>query len=109
LDEFAQVTLEQGHLALSARVRSNADDALALQGDLSLTELRLNDQQRDETLLSLAALRVSGADLSVSGQRLDVSEMAVDALYGRVLIDENGITNVGEAFTPAAATAATEP
>lgn len=108
LDEFAQVVVDDGTLALSASLRSNTDDALALQGDLTLSDLQLTDRQRGETLFSLDALRVTNADLALDGQRLDISDVSVDALYARVLIDENGITNVGEAFTPATASDAPE-
>ena len=105
LDQFAQVTLESGVLGLTAQLRSNNSEALALQGDITLNNLQLVDQQRAETLLSVEALRVDNIDFALDSRRLDISELLIDAPYGRVLIDENSITNIGQAFTPAYAAA----
>jgi hypothetical protein len=103
IDEFAQVTLESGALGLGAQLRTNSSELLSYQGDATLSNLQLDDQQRDEMLLRVDGLHADNIDFSLSGKRLDISEVILDAPYGRVLIDENGITNIGEAFTPAGA------
>ncbi|MES2625235.1 MAG: DUF748 domain-containing protein [Pseudomonadota bacterium] len=106
IDEFAQVTLENGSLALAANLVSNSDQPLSYQGDVTLSNFQLADKQRAEKLLSLDTLRADNVNFSLSEKRLDISELIVDAFYGRVLIDENGITNIGQAFTPSTADAA---
>lgn len=100
-DEFAQVTLQEGQLGFAARLRSNASETLSWTGDLTLDNLQLLDQQRDETLLSLQALRVDNVDFSLAANRLAISELILDALYSRVFIDENGLSNIRRALVPA--------
>jgi len=101
LDQFAQLTLESGELGFSAHLRSNSDDALAWQGDLSLDNLKLVDQQRMETFFSLASLPADNIDFSLGGRRVDTSELILDGAFGRVFIDENGLSNFRQAFKPA--------
>lgn len=101
LDEFAQIDIDGGELDLSARVQRGSDEAFSYQGSARLGNLQLGDRQRAETLLSLAALQVDSVAFSLGGRSLEISEVDIDNLFARVLIDANGETNFASALVSA--------
>ncbi|MDO8825942.1 DUF748 domain-containing protein [Methylophaga sp.] len=94
LNNYAHIEMVSGKLDSAASVTSNQQEPFAIQGNLGLTDLHLDNQQLDEKLLSLDSLSVNSIDFSLAKQRLAISEVIVNALYSRVLINENGETNL---------------
>ncbi|THF66003.1 MAG: DUF748 domain-containing protein [Methylophaga nitratireducenticrescens] len=83
-----------GKIDSAASITSNPQEPFAIQGNLTLSDMQLDNQQLDEKLLGLDNLSVNSIDFSLSKQRVAISEVIIDALYSRVLINENGETNL---------------
>lgn len=94
LNNYAHIDMVSGKIDSAASITSNQQEPFAIQGNLGLTDLQLDNQQLDEKLLSLDSLSVNSIDFSLAKQRLAISEVIVDALFSRVLINENGDTNL---------------
>ena len=94
LSEYAHIDILDGKIDVIASLISDQQEPFALQGDLTLAELQLDNQKLNEKLLSLDNLSVNKVDFSLAEQRVAISEVIVDALYSRVLINENGDTNL---------------
>lgn len=109
LDDVAQIDIDGGALSLTARLHSGSGEALSWQGDVELAELLLTDRQREETLLSLARMQMDNLDFSLAERNLEISDLGIDGFYARVLIDENGATNIGSTLVSADAAATTPP
>ncbi len=94
LSEYAHIDILDGKIDVIASLISDQQEPFALQGDLTLADLQLDNQKLNEKLLSLDSLSVNKVDFSLAEQRVAISEVIVDALYSRVLINENGDTNL---------------
>tara|TARA_R110000787_G_scaffold47962_3_gene115926 strand:- start:7529 stop:10483 length:2955 start_codon:yes stop_codon:yes gene_type:complete len=94
LNEYAYIEMVSGKIDSSASITSNQQEPFAVQGNLTLSALQLDNQQLDEKLLGLDTLSVNSIDFSLAKQRVAISEVIVDELYSRVLINENGETNL---------------
>lgn len=94
LSDYAHIDIEDGKIDVTANVISDQQEPFALQGDLTLADLQLDNQKLNEKLLSLDSLSVNKVDFSLAERRVAISEVIVDALYSRVLINENGDTNL---------------
>ncbi|THK40736.1 DUF748 domain-containing protein [Methylophaga sp. SB9B] len=94
LNKFAHIEMVSGKIDSAASITSNPQEPFAIQGNLTLSDMQLDNQQLDEKLLGLDNLSVNSIDFSLSKQRVAISEVIIDALYSRVLINENGETNL---------------
>jgi hypothetical protein len=94
LNEYAHIEMVSGTIDSAASITSNPQEAFAVKGNLTLSNVQLDNQQLDEKLLGLDTLSVNSIDFSLAKQRVAISEVIVDALYSRVLINENGETNL---------------
>lgn len=94
LNKFAHIEMVSGKIDSAASITSNQQEPFAIQGNLKLSEMQLDNQQLDEKLLGLDNLSVNSIDFSLAKQRVAISEVVIDALYSRVLINENGETNL---------------
>lgn len=94
LSDYAHIDIQDGKIDVIASLSSDQQEPFALKGDLTLADLQLHNQKLNEKLLSLDSLSVNKVDFSLAEQRVAISEVIVDALYSRVLINENGDTNL---------------
>jgi len=94
LSEYAHIEMQDGKIDVTASFTTDQQEPFALQGDLKLADLQLDNQKLNEKLLGLDMLSVNKVDFSLAEQRVAISEVIVDALYSRVLINENGETNL---------------
>jgi hypothetical protein len=94
LNQYAHIEMVSGTIDSAASITSNPQEAFAVKGNLTLSNVQLDNQQLDEKLLGLDTLSVNSIDFSLAKQRVAISEVIVDALYSRVLINENGETNL---------------
>ena len=100
VNEYALIDLESGQLELQAILNFHPAEPFAYEGDLRLLELSLADQQLSENLVSMNALVVDGIDLSLAESSVDVSEILLDSLFTRVVVNEDGTTNIGRSIRP---------
>jgi len=94
LDKYAHIEMFSGKLDSTASFTTDQQEPFAIQGNLTLSEMQLDNQLLDENLLSFETLTINSFDFSQADQQLAISEVIVDALYSRVLINKNGETNV---------------
>ena len=94
LNQYAHIELVKGKVDSTASIKTDQEEPFSIQGDLALSEMQLDNQQLDEKLMSLDKLAVNSFDFSQANKQLAISEVIVDALYSRVLIKENGETNL---------------
>lgn len=95
LNDYARIDIENGTLAMDASLSRTPQEPLSYQGNMRLEALQLSDREAGETLASLDTLSVNNVELSLADNRLDVSEVVVDAPYARVVINEDGSSNIG--------------
>ncbi|MEX0615180.1 MAG: DUF748 domain-containing protein, partial [Methylophaga sp.] len=94
LDKYAHIEILSGKIDSTASITTDQQEPFAIQGNLTLSEMRLDNQLLDEKLLGLDTLTINSFDFSQANQQLAISEVIVVALYSRILINENGETNV---------------
>lgn len=94
-DEFALVDIVAGTIDMSSTLQHDELEPFAFQGDIALNDLQVYDRNMGEPLLSVGSAAISAVDFSVAEQRLAVSEVLLETPYVRVLINEDGETNVG--------------
>ncbi|AUZ83405.1 DUF748 domain-containing protein [Methylophaga nitratireducenticrescens] len=94
LSEFAYIEMVSGKIDSIASFTIDQQEPLGIQGNLTLSTLQLDNQLLEEKLLGIDTLAVNSFDFSLAGQRTAISEIVIDALYSRVLINENGETNL---------------
>mgnify|MGYP003624481618 CR=1 FL=1 len=95
LSQYAYIGLINGSIDSTAKITTDDQEPLAFEGNLELTSLQLDNQQLNEKLLSLDKLAFKSVNLSLAKQSLDISEVAVDKLYSRILVNQTGETNIG--------------
>ena len=107
INEYAMVTLENGQLSANASLKSNADDAFLVNGDLALSSLQIENQNLKEKLFSLDALSINTIDFSLKNKELAISDIEVNQLYSRIFINKDGVTNLRQLLKeqPSASTA----
>ncbi|MEX1200720.1 MAG: DUF748 domain-containing protein [Methylophaga sp.] len=100
LNKYAHIEMVSGKIdstasiSISISISTNQQEPFAIQGNLTLSEMQLDNQLLDEKLLGLDTLTINSFDFSQANQQLAISEVIVVALYSRILINENGETNV---------------
>jgi len=94
LNEYAHIEMVSGKLDSTSSITTNPDEPFAINGNLTLSEVQLDNQQLDEKLLGVDTLSINNIDFSLTNKTLAISEVIVDALFSRVLINENGETNL---------------
>lgn len=94
LNKYAHIEMVSGKINSTASITSDQQEPFAIQGNLTLSEMQLDNQLLDEKLLGLDTLTINSFDFSQANQQLAISEVIVNALYSRVLINESGETNV---------------
>lgn len=94
IHEYAYVSLQDGQISANASLKSNADDALLLKGDLALSSLQIDNQNLKEKLFSLEKLSVNTIDFSMKNKDLAISDIEVNKLYSRIFINQEGVTNL---------------
>jgi len=93
LAEFARMALRSGALDADFRIATSPDEPLSADGGLTVSQLEIADAVKDERLIGWESLGIDRLQLTLAGNRLDVSEIQLAAPYARLLIDEDGSTN----------------
>ena len=93
LAEFAQVAVRSGLLDAGLEIGLSPQEALSADGQFSISTLEIADTIKDERLLGWEKVEVDRLSLSLSGNRLDISQVDVLSPYARLLIDTDATTN----------------
>lgn len=98
LSEFTFLNLDSGALAADLALSVNPEEVFRLQGGVELLEFATSDQQLEETILAWNRIAVDGIDLEMANNTLEVSELILDQLFARVVINEDSSTNIGRSI-----------
>ncbi|MFK7865396.1 MAG: DUF748 domain-containing protein [Pseudohongiellaceae bacterium] len=101
INEFAYVAVEQGTLNVSSRVASNPAQPFEVSGSVAVSEFSAIDSQLEETLIAFGELAIDSATYSVSANAAEISEISLESLFARVIINEDGSSNIGRSIKPA--------
>ncbi len=98
VNEFAFLELESGSLNLDAELSVNPDEPFGFRGSVALLEIEISDQQRSETIFSTSSLGIDAMSLSLAENNIDISELALEDFFARVIINEDGSSNIGRSI-----------
>lgn len=86
----------QGQVDLS--LPAGAAPRVRCRGDLSLLRLEVMDAERREPFLRYGALRMQGLDVSTAPERVAMAALHLEAPEHRIVMAQDGTTNVGRAL-----------
>ncbi len=95
IQPLADVNLDSGHLGLNASVTSNADDAFAFAGDVTISDFLITETDEGSRLGSWERLLFSQVAVSVAQRSIRVSEVRFDKPYADVFVAADGSVNLG--------------
>lgn len=98
LNEFATVVLERGNINLETALTINTEEPFAARGGFALDSLLITDTNLAEDLVTLERLSVDDFAFSLAANTIEASEVSIDELYSRVIINEDGSTNIGRSI-----------
>lgn len=109
----ARVGVDSGTVELTGTLASSAAEALELRGDLSIRQLEISDTLENERLLGWSELAFDDLRAALDGRVIEMSRVALQQPFARLIIDAQGSTNFAElvvaevADTPAGGVAQT--
>ncbi|MFT4862274.1 MAG: hypothetical protein ACI95C_001492 [Pseudohongiellaceae bacterium] len=101
LNEFATVVLERGNINLETALTITTDEPFAARGGFALDSLLITDANLFEDLVTLERLNVDDFAFSLAANTIEASVVSIDELYSRVIINEDGSTNIGRSIKEA--------
>jgi len=91
-------------MTASFRQPKNAAPMLALNGDLKLSSLQINDEQ-GKSIAKLPQLAVTLHDAQPFGDRFDIAKLSIDGIAADIARDARGHLNIDNLLTPPSAAA----
>lgn len=101
INEYVFSELQRGILAMDAELAATNSDPFSFRGSLSLQDLSASDSQLDETLVAFESLAIDAMNFSTAGNTFEISEIALQSLFARVIINEDGSSNIGRSLKTA--------
>jgi hypothetical protein len=92
---LADVNMDSGALNLSGHVSGSGDEPLAFTGDLEIVDFEITETDEGSRLGSWKRMGVNNVELSIARQKLEISEILLEQLYGDIVIAEDGSLNLG--------------
>jgi hypothetical protein len=84
----------------SAIAARTVQPQIRYEGDLSVDDVGIKDRVHTEDFITLAQLKTQGIGLDLRPNQLRVAQVLIDRPSARVTVDEAGVVNVVNAFTP---------
>jgi outer membrane protein OmpA-like peptidoglycan-associated protein len=103
VDEAVNAQIHSGTTSSKGRIRYRGEDSqpqIRYEGDLSVDDVGIKDRVHTEDFITLAQLKTQGIGLDLRPHQLRVAEVLIDRPSARVTVDEAGVVNVVNAFTP---------
>lgn len=103
VDDAVKAQVLSGTTSSSGRVQYFQKDVkpqIRYEGEVRVDEVEIQDSAKTDELITLAQLKVSGIALDLAPNKLYTSDVLIDRPHARVTIDENGMVNVINTFTP---------
>ena len=107
LREDTDLLLDSGRVSSQGRLELKAIEPLdvTFEGDLTIADLRTRDRPLGEDFIKWQALEVSGIRYGSSPARLRIAEILARRPYLRLILAENGVSNIEAVLDPKAAAA----
>jgi hypothetical protein len=107
LKDTTDLLFDSGALSSEGRVRLAALDPLdvSFEGQVSVNDLKTRDRPLEEDFVKWKALDIQGIEYSSEPAKLAVREIVARQPYLRLVLAENGITNIEAVLDPKAAAA----
>jgi len=96
LRQFADLRFGSGTLSLSGQIHTDAQQPFAFQGSAGIDTLSISEGPNDETLIGWRSLQTEQLDLRLKERQIETDSIAVEGLFGRVVIHEDQTTNFGQ-------------
>jgi outer membrane protein OmpA-like peptidoglycan-associated protein len=103
VDEAVYAQIDSGTTSSKGRLRYRGEDSrpqIRYEGDLSVDDVGIKDRVHIEDFITLAQLKIQGIGLELRPNQLTVAQILIDRPSARVTVDEAGVVNVVNAFTP---------
>lgn len=101
INEFSFAELQRATLGLDAELAANSSDPFSFRGGMSLQNLSASDSQLSETLMAFDSLAIDAMSFSTANNSFEISEIALQSLFARVIINEDGSSNIGRSIKTA--------
>ena len=108
LNEVAFIELQSSSVSLDAELVVNTNEPFAYQGNFVLQDIDVEDQRQDETMVTMNQMSINALSFSTANNSLDISEILFDLPFARVVVNEDGTTNIARSIKPSS-TSATNP
>jgi uncharacterized protein involved in outer membrane biogenesis len=107
LSQATSLTLHSGSLGVKSKLslaatRAGAPPAARVSADVRIDELRATDDLVKEDLVKWRSLVVGGIQFQQRPDRLRIDRIVAEEPYARVIISQDGTTNLARALTPPA-------
>jgi hypothetical protein len=103
INEFSFAQLQRGTLEMEAQLSASSSEPFAFQGGLSLRDLLASDPQLGEPLVAFDSLEIDSMIFSTAANSFEISEVALNSLFARVIINEDGSSNIVRSIKTTAA------
>lgn len=103
VDDAVNARIATGSTSSQGRIRYRGQDAqpqIQYEGDFSVDDVKIQGRALTEDLITLVHLKTSGIGLELRPNKLNVSQVLIDRPHARVTVDQGGVVNVVNAFTP---------
>jgi len=90
----ANLSLDSGAVNLDGHISSDAQDPLQFNGNFEIVDLEIAESVDNERFASWKRFRAVNIAFSLAENRLDISRLHFDRLYGDILIDKDGSLNI---------------
>ena len=98
VNQFTLLNLDSGTLDFDAEVSIDANESFAFQAGTTLRDVVISDQQTAETLFSIDSFGIDAMNFSLSENNIDISEILLNSIFAKILINEDGSSNIGQSL-----------
>ncbi len=92
---LADVNMDSGALNLKGHMNISGEEPLSFSGDLDIVDFEITETKEDSRLGSWQRMAANNVMLSISEQKLEISEILLHQFYGDIVIAEDGSLNLG--------------
>ncbi len=103
VDDAVNARIATGSTSSQGRIRYRGQDAqpqIQYEGDFSVDDVKIQGRVLTEDFITLVHLKTTGIGLDLRPNKLNVSQVLIDRPYAMVSVDQAGVVNVLNAFTP---------
>jgi outer membrane protein OmpA-like peptidoglycan-associated protein len=103
VDDAVNARIAAGSTSSQGRIRYRGQDAqpqIQYEGDFSVDDVKIQGRVLTEDFITLVHLKTRGIGLDLRPNKLNVSQVLIDRPHAMVSVDQAGVVNVLNAFTP---------